>query len=143
MRKIVTLAATAALVVAFAPPTASARHTLAHRVSALEGKVTTLRRDVRTLRTNVRTLRNQNTALARELACITGGIGVASFGGYLYDPDGAEPATTTPVITSALDVTGPGETPQGYFALIDAACLTGRSGFENFGWSPRLRELRR
>ncbi len=136
MRKLVTLAAMAALVVAVAPPTASARHTLAHRVSALERKVTTLRRDVRTLK-------NQNTALARELACITGGVGVASFVGYLFDPDGAPPATTTPEITSALDVVGAGETPQGYFALINPACLTGRTALELYGWSPRLREARR
>jgi hypothetical protein len=118
MKRISIVAATAALACVVIAPSASARHTLAHRVTALETKVTTLQRDVRTLR-------REATTLARGLSCFTGGVGVAQFGGYVYDPDGTGPQPE--VYTSALDVAGQGETPGGYFALIDPACLTGRS----------------
>jgi hypothetical protein len=135
MKRVALALALVAAVAALAPASASARHTLAHRVATLEGKVTTLRRDVRTLKT-------QNAALTRDLACFTGGLPAAQYVGYVYDPDGGGPEA--PGYTTALDVTGPGETPRGFLALIDGACLTsGRRAMGLEDWSPLSREVAR
>jgi hypothetical protein len=134
MRKIVILVAAVLTLAVLVPATADARHTLAHRVSTLESKVTKLQRDLRTLR-------NRHNTLAQDVACITGGVPVAQFGGttlgYVFDNDGA--GAMAPFYTTALDVTAQGETPQAYFATMDAACLTpGRRAFSVFDWPAPL-----
>ena len=132
MKKIAALALALLALAAVAAPTASARHSVAHRLSVLESKV-------KALQTSVKTLKAQNARTARELACFTGGAPVARFGGYLYDHDN-DPATP-PVATTALDITGPGETPQAFFALIDQACLTsGRRPSSLFAWPEPIRK---
>ncbi len=117
MRKIVTLAAAAALVFAATPPSASARHTLAHRVSALETKVRTLQRKTTALR------RFAHNCLAHDWAPI-GWYGDAENGtaGYVFDNDAAGPQP--PFLTSALDIASSPQETTFVVAIVNPSCLS-------------------
>ena len=77
-------------------------------------------------------LKKQVAKLQKDVTTLKGFVGnclgyapVIQFGGdsdtvgYRFkQPDGSE------ILTSALDVAGQGETPEGYFATIDQQCIT-------------------
>jgi hypothetical protein len=80
---------------------------------------------IRTLQAQVKKLQKDMKNVKGALSCITV-AGAAEFGdntsaGYHYkQPDGTE------VLTSAVDLTAQGETPQFYLATIDSQCIQGK-----------------
>ena len=81
---------------------------------------------IKTLQAQVKKLQKDMKLVKGALTCITV-AGAAEFGGdtsagYHYkQPDGTE------VLTSAVDLTAQGETPQFYIATIDSQCVQGRA----------------
>jgi hypothetical protein len=77
---------------------------------------------IKALQTQVKKLQKDMKSVKGALACITV-AGAAEFGdnstaGYHFkQPDGSE------VLTSAVDLTAQGETPQFYLATIDSQCV--------------------
>jgi hypothetical protein len=115
MKKMVVLAVAAFLLAAVVPANAAARHTLPHRVSALEGKV-------RALQTRVNRLNAfTHNCLGWDWVAI-GWFGDANETfGYTYDPDGA--GAQTPFFTTALDVATSRDTTFFYAPAIRPRCL--------------------
>ena len=115
MKKAIVLVFAALLLAASLPAQASARHTLPHRVSALEAKVNGLQRKVNRLHAFA------HNCLARDWAPI-GWYGDERAGaGYVFDNDGAGPAT--PFFTSALDIAASPQETAFYVATLDPGCL--------------------
>ena len=89
-------------------------------------QIRTLQAQIRTLQAQVKKLQKDMKNVKGALSCITV-AGAAEFGdntsaGYHYkQPDGTE------VLTSAIDLTAQGETPQFYIATIDSQCVQGRA----------------
>ncbi|HXY85828.1 MAG TPA: hypothetical protein VEH52_10130 [Gaiellaceae bacterium] len=112
MKRLLVLAVTAAIAVGVYAATAGGgqQAVTPKQFAALKKQVVTLQKDVKVLEASI--------------ACINP-VGVTSFGdpvgqtaGYHYkQPDGSE------IITSALDLTGPGETASAIMATIDPTCL--------------------
>ncbi len=126
MRTLLLTAFVIALVGAVSVPAASARHTVAHRVTALETKVRSLQRTVRNLRA--------------EVACVTGAFAVNQYGdgatgtfGYVFDNDGGGPLP--PLYATGLAFAGPGETVDAWLATMDPACLSSRRAPAANYWS--------
>lgn len=116
MRKIVTLAATVALVFAVTPPSGFARHTLAHRVSTLETKVKGLQRRTTALR------KFAHNCLAYDWAPIGWyGDGQNGTAGYVFDNDGTGPEP--PFFTSALDIASSPQETTFVVAIVNPNCL--------------------
>ena len=109
MRKFLVLAAVALSVAVLSAPTASARHTLAHRVKTLETKVNALTKFT-------------NNCLAHDWAPI-GWYGDAqnATAGYVYDNDGTGPQA--PFFTSALDIAGSPQETTFVVATVNPSCL--------------------
>ena len=116
MRRIVLVVLATVSLAAIAAPAASARHTLAHRVSALESKVSALQRKVNNLH------RFTHSCLAQDWIPI-GWYGdfTAPFGEFGYEwrqPDGV-----TTIYTTALDVAPNAEETAFYVATVNPSCL--------------------
>jgi hypothetical protein len=114
MKRFLALIATAGLAVGLYAATAPAgqQGVTPAQIKALQTQVKKLQKDVKTVKA--------------ALACITV-AGAAEFGdnstaGYHYkQPDGSE------VLTSAVDLTAQGETPQFYLATIDSQCVQSKT----------------
>jgi hypothetical protein len=92
------------------------------------------------LEKQVRTLRAQMKTVRAQVACINGAAGVSSYGvpanqeGYVYRKPGTP--TPTDIVTTALDFTQSGETPQVLAASVNPKCVSSRAAY---GKSPRTR----
>jgi hypothetical protein len=115
MRKAIVLASAALVLCAAVPADALARHTLAHRVRALETKVTALQTKVNALH------RFTHNCLAWDWAPIAWyGNEQAGFG-YVFDNDGAGPAM--PFYTTALDIAAVSTDTLFHVAVVNGGCL--------------------
>ncbi len=117
MRKLVLIVVAAASVIVLTAPSASARHTLAHRVSALQTKVSALQKKVNALHTFT------HNCLARDWAPIGwyGDVEAGAFG-YRYDNDGAGPQPE--FFTSALDIAPSVAESTFVIAIVDSGCVS-------------------
>lgn len=117
MRKLVLIAIAAASLTMLAPPSVSARHTVAHRVSALERKVSTLQRKLNTLHTFT------HNCLGRDWVPI-GWYGDVQAGayGYVYDNDALGPQPE--FYTSALDIAPSVAQSTFVIAVVDSGCVS-------------------
>jgi type II secretory pathway pseudopilin PulG len=85
------------------------------------------------LEKQVRVLRAQMKTVRLQVACINGVAGVTSYGvpsnseGYVY----RKPASPTPtdIVTTGVDFTQQGETPQVLVAAVNPKCVTTRSSY--------------
>jgi hypothetical protein len=116
MRRITVLAAAALTIAVLVPAQANARHTTAHRLSALETKVTALQKKVNTLTTFT------NNCLAFDWVPIGWYGNEAQNFGYVYDNDGANPAMPE-FYTSALDIAPPASATF-FVAAVNPNCLS-------------------
>ncbi len=115
MKRVLVLAIVTAALVAVFPATAAARHTLPHRVRALEAKVVTLQKKVNALSTFT------HNCLGWEWAPLTSYGDPSANLGYAFDNDGAGPQA--PFYASALDFTDEGDTAHAHVPVINPACL--------------------
>ncbi len=117
MRKLLLIAVAAASLTMLGAPSASARHTLAHRVSALQGKVSALQKKVNALHSFA------HNCLARDWAPI-GWYGDVQAGayGYRYDNDGLGPQPE--FFTSALDIAPSVDQSTFVIAIVDRGCVS-------------------
>jgi hypothetical protein len=117
MRKFMLIVVAAASLTMLAPPSVSARHTVAHRVSALERKVSALQRKLNTLHTFT------HNCLARDWAPI-GWYGDVQAGayGYVYDNDALGPQPE--FYTSALDIAPSVAQSTFVIAIVDPGCVS-------------------
>ncbi len=112
MKRFVALVVTAAVAVGLYAATAGGMQQAVTpgQFAALSKKVAALQKEV--------------SVLKSDINCISP-VGVTSFGngttsGYHYkQPDGSE------ILTTALDTTSSGETPQYQMATIDSSCISG------------------
>lgn len=87
--------------------------TIGARVKALEKKVKVLQTQVKVVQAR----------LKADEACANTVAPAAQFNGYFYTPDGG----VTVGLTTAVDFTATGETPQVYLQLINSQCVSGSS----------------
>jgi hypothetical protein len=84
------------------------------------------------LEKQVRVLRAQMKTVRLQVACINGVAGVTSYGvpsnseGYKYQRAGTPPSE---IITTGVDFTQQGETPQVLVAAVNPKCVTARSSY--------------
>jgi hypothetical protein len=99
-------------------------------VAAAKGDIATAKTDVATVQGKVTALENGGAALQSALTAVQSSVGgltsclrykvlpMSEYKGYLYTPDGNKV-----VITTALDITGQGQTPSGYAVLMNPSCV--------------------
>jgi outer membrane murein-binding lipoprotein Lpp len=99
-------------------------------VSAAKGDIATAKSDIATVQGKVTALENGGAALQSALTAVQSSVGglttclrykvlpMTDYDGYLYTPDGNKVGVTT-----ALDITDSGQTPQGYAALMNPSCV--------------------
>jgi outer membrane murein-binding lipoprotein Lpp len=99
-------------------------------VAAAKGDIATAKSDIATVQGKVTALENGGAALQSALTAVQSSVGglttclrykvmpITDYDGYLYTPDGNKVGLTT-----ALDITDSGQTPQGYAALMNPSCV--------------------
>jgi hypothetical protein len=99
-------------------------------VAAAKGDIATAKSDIATVQGKVTALENGGAALQSALTAVQSSVGglttclrykvlpMTDYDGYLYTPDGNKVGVTT-----ALDITDSGQTPQGYAALMNPSCV--------------------
>jgi prophage DNA circulation protein len=103
---------------------------LIKQVNALKGQVTSLQSDVSSLKNDVATLQQGATTVQNGLSALQScvkykAMPVADYGngsteGYVY----ARNSGADIILTSALDVTPQGATPQAYLAEVNPSCVS-------------------
>jgi hypothetical protein len=99
-------------------------------VAAAKSDIATAKSDIATVQGKVTALENGGAALQSALTAVQSSVGgltsclrykvmpITDYDGYLYTPDGNKVGVTT-----ALDITDAGQTPQGYAALMNPSCV--------------------
>jgi hypothetical protein len=99
-------------------------------VAAAKSDIATAKSDIATVQGKVTALENGGAALQSALTAVQSSVGglttclrykvlpMTDYDGYLYTPDGNKVGVTT-----ALDITDSGQTPQGYAALMNPSCV--------------------
>ena len=89
-------------------------------IAAVQASVATLQSGGATLQTAISTLQSSVGSLTTGLQCVRYRVlPVSRYRGYLYSSDGQNAFLTT-----ALDVTDQGQTPNAYAALVNPTCVT-------------------
>jgi cell division protein FtsB len=136
MKKLTALVALALLVIGasqfVATGGAAQERTITKRVAALEKKV-------RGLQATTSSLKKRTSGLEVFGGCLLSSapIAAARYTGYVYTPDNG----TTYGVTTALDATDTGDTPQAYIVTINPSCLgsaAAKNALMRRGWrAPR------
>ena len=99
-------------------------------IATAKGDIATAKSDIATVQGKVTALENGGAALQSALTAVQSSVGgltsclrykvlpMTDYDGYLYTPDGNKVGVTT-----ALDITDSGQTPQGYAVLMNPSCV--------------------
>lgn len=105
--------------------------TLESQAAATKGDVASAKSDIATVQGKVTALETGGAALQSAVTAVQSSVGslntclkykvmpVTSYDGYVYTADGGK----TLGVTTALDVTEQGQTPQGYAAMVNPSCV--------------------
>lgn len=105
--------------------------TLESQAAATKGDVASAKSDIATVQGKVTALETGGAALQSALTAVQSSVGglnsclrykvmpITDYDGYVYTTDGGK----TLSVTSALDITDPGQTPQAYAAMVNPSCV--------------------
>jgi len=105
--------------------------TLESQAAATKGDVAGAKSDIATMQGKVTALETGGAALQSALTAVQSSVGglnsclryrvmpITDYDGYVYTTDGGK----TLGVTTALDITEQGQTPQGYAAIVNPTCV--------------------
>jgi hypothetical protein len=105
--------------------------TLESQAAAAKGEVAGAKSDIATVQGRVTTLETGGAALQSAITALQSSVGglancvrykvmpLTDYDGYVYTTDGGK----TLSVTTALDITDSGQTPQAYAAMVNPSCV--------------------